>query len=166
MGKTVLRGLQSAVLWHHAPVRFLLPSLAFLVFTGLLPCPGADSTLALLRTLNSDTSEAKRLDALSQLEKSGPLEAAQIMRSITDTSPAIRAAMVRLGAPLSASDPELAVRLLALANDRAPQVQRQMLLALPSFTHPEARSAYRKLLDTARRSPNSELRAFAQSLPK
>jgi hypothetical protein len=147
-------------------VRFVLPFLTFFIFTGLLPCLRADSTLAVLRTLNSDTSEAKRLDALSQLEKSGPLEAAQILRSITDTSPAIRAAMVRLGAPLAAGDPELAVRLLALANDRAPQVQRQMLLALPSFTQPEARAAYRKLLETARRSPNTELRAFAQSLAK
>ena len=153
-------------MWHDDGVRFLLPSLAFFVFTGLLPCPGSDSNLAQLRTLNSDTSEAKRLEALKQLEKSGPLEAAQILRSITDTSPAIRAAMVRLGAPLAAGDPELAVRLLALANDRAPQVQRQMLLALPSFTQPEARAAYRKLLETARRSPNTELRAFAQSLAK
>jgi len=146
-------------------VRPLLLFIASLLFTGLLPCPGADSQLSLLRTLNSDPSEAKRLDALSQLEKSGPLEAAQILRSITDTSAAIRAAMVRLGAPLSAGDPELAVRLLALSNDRDPRVQRQMLLALPSFTHPDAKAAYRKLLESARRSANSDLRSFAQSLP-
>jgi len=146
-------------------VRPLLLFLASLLLTGLLPCPGADAHLALLRTLNSDPSEAKRLEALSQLEKSGPLEAAQILRSITDTSAAVRAAMVRLGAPLSAGDPELAVRLLALSNDRDPRVQRQMLLALPSFTHPDAKAAYRKLLESARRSANSDLRSFAQSLP-
>ena len=146
-------------------MRTLLLFLASFALAGLLPCPGADSQLALLRTLNSDSSEAKRLAALSQLEKSGPLEAAQILRSITDTSPAIRAAMVRLGAPLCGGDPELAVRLLALSNDRAPQVQRQMLLVLPSLTQPEARTAYRKLLETARRSASPELRAFAQSLP-
>jgi hypothetical protein len=146
-------------------VRLHLLFLAFFVFAGLLPCPGADSPLALLRTLNSDSSEAKRLEALSQLEKSGPLEAAQILRSITDTSPAIRAAMVRLGAPLSSGDPELALRLLALSNDRAPQVQRQMLVVLPSLTHPDARAAYRKLLEAARRSASPELRAYAQGLP-
>ena len=146
-------------------MRTLLLFLVSFALTGLLPCPGADSNLALLRTLNSDSSEAKRLAALSQLEKSGPLEAAQILRSITDTSPAIRTAMVRLGAPLCGGDPELAVRLLALSNDRAPQVQRQMLLVLPSLTQPEARTAYRKLLETARRSASPELRAFAQSLP-
>jgi hypothetical protein len=145
-------------------VRLHLLSLASFLFAGLLPCPGADSHLALLRTLNSDSSEAKRLDALSQLEKSGPLEAAQILRSITDTSPAIRAAMVRLGAPLSIGDPELALRLLALSNDRAPQVQRQMLVVLPSFTHPDARAAYRKLLETARRSASPDLRAYAKGL--
>ncbi len=146
-------------------MRLHLLFLAFLVLAGLLPCPGAESPLTLLRTLNSDSSEAKRLEALSQLEKSGPLEAAQILRSITDTSPAIRAAMVRLGAPLSSGDPELALRLLALANDRAPQVQRQMLAVLPSFTHPNARAAYRKLLETARRSASPDLRAYAQGLP-
>lgn len=146
-------------------MRTLLLFLASFALAGLLPCPGADPHLALLRTLNSDTSEAKRLDALSQLEKNGPLEAAQILRSLTDTSAVIRAAMVRLGAPLCGGDPELAVRLLALSNDRAPQVQRQMLLVLPSFPQAEARAAYRKLLETARRSPSPELRAFAQSLP-
>ena len=146
-------------------MRLHLLFLASFLFAGLLPCPGADSTQALLRALNSDSSEAKRLDALRQLEKSGPLEAAQILRSITDTSPAIRAAMVRLGAPLSSGDPELALRLLALSNDRAPQVQRQMLVVLPSFTHPDARAAYRKLHETTRRSANPDLRAYAQGLP-
>jgi hypothetical protein len=73
--------------------------------------------------------------------------------------------MVRLGTPLCAADPELALRLLALSNDRAPQVQRQMLLSLPSLSHPDAKTVYRKLLENARRSPNSELRALAQSLP-
>jgi hypothetical protein len=158
-------GFLRTIFWHGSGVRTLLLCFSFLTLAGLLPCAGADSHLALLRILNSDTSEAKRLDALSQLEKSGPLEAAQILRSITDTSPAIRAAMVRLGAPLCGADPELAVRLLALSNDRAPQVQRQMLLLLPSITHPDARTAYRKLLETARRSASPELRTFALGLP-
>ena len=147
------------------PVRLLLLFLSSFALAGLLPSRGADSPPALLSTLNSDPSEAKRLDALRQLEKRGPLETAQILRSLTDTSPAIRAAMVRLGAPLAAGDPELALRLLALSNDRAPQVQRQMLLVLPGFTHTEAGAAYRKLLESARRSSNPALRAFAQGLP-
>jgi hypothetical protein len=146
-------------------VRTLLLFLAALTLTGLPPCPAAEPNLGLLRTLNADPSESKRLEALKQLEKAGPLEAVQITRSIADTSPAIRAAMVRLGAPLCAADPELALRILALANDRSPQVQRQMLLSLPSITHPDAKAAYRKLLENARRSPNPELRALAQTLP-
>ena len=165
LSKPALYGFQNLFLWHDAGVRTLFLFLASLTLTGLLPCPGADPNLALLRTLNADPSETRRLEALKQLEKSGPLESAQILRSIADTSPAIRAAMVRLGAPLCAADPELALRLLALANDRAPQVQRQMLLVLPSLAHPDAKATYRKLLENARRSPNPELRALAQTLP-
>jgi hypothetical protein len=161
----VLFSFLCAIFWHVRGVRILLLFVSTLALSGLLPCAGADSHVALLRILNSDPSEAKRLDALGQLEKNAPLEAAQILRSITDTSPAIRAAMVRLGTPLCGSDPELALRLLALANDRAPQVQRQMLLALPSLTHPNARTVYRKLLETARRSTSPELRTLAQGLP-
>jgi hypothetical protein len=145
------------------PSLVLLQTLLFLA--GLFHAQGSDSNPALLRVLNSDPSEAKRVEALRQLEKNGPLEPAQILRSIADTSPVIRAAMVRLGAPLCAGDPELALRLLALAYDRTPQVQRQMLLSLPSLSHPEAKTVYRRLLGNNRRSPNPELRALAQSLP-
>ena len=158
-------GFNSPILCHHFVVRPLLLFLVALGLTGFFPCTAADPNLALLRTLNSDPSETKRIEALKQLEKSAPFEPAQILRSIADTSPVIRAAMARLGTPLCANDPELALRLLALSNDRAPQVQQQMLRSLPSLPHPDAKAAYRKLLESARRSPNSELRALAQSLP-
>lgn len=162
----MLHGFQRPYLCHHTAVRpFLLLLQTSLFLAGVLPCPGSDSNPALLRVLNADPSESKRLEALRELEKSGPLEPAQILRSIADTSPAIRAAMVRLGTPLCAGDPELALRLLALANDRTPQVQRQMLLSLPSLSHPEARAVYKKLLANGRRSTNPELRALAQGLP-
>lgn len=160
-----LRGFQRPYLCHHLNVRSLRLLLqASLLLAVVISCPGSDSNVGLLRVLNSDPSESKRLEALKQLETSGPLEPAQIQRSITDTSPAIRAAMVRLGTPLCAGDPELALRLLALANDRTPQVQRQMLLSLPSLSHPEAKAVYSRLLEKCRRSTNPELRSLAQGL--
>ncbi len=162
----MLRSFLHPYLWHHTGVRsFFLLLQTWLFLAGLFSAQGSDSNLALFRVLNSDPSESNRIEALRQLEKNGPLEPAQIQRSIADTSPVIRAAMVRLGTPLCAGDPELALRLLALSYDRTPQVQRQMLLSLPSLSHPEAKTVYRKLLGNCRRSTNAELRAFAQSLP-
>lgn len=135
-----------------------------LLFAGSAVCAAAEGRTALLRTLNTDSSEQKRLGALAELEKDGPLEASQISRSITDTSPSIRAAMIRIGAPLAASDPDLELRLIALAHDRSPEVQLQMLKTLPSLRHASAKAAYRKLLASARRSADASLKAYALAI--
>jgi hypothetical protein len=92
-------------LWHDSGERILLLFLAALTLAGLPTCRVAEPNTALLRTLNPDPSESKKLEAITQLEKAGPLEAVQIKRSIADTLAVIRAAMVRRGAPLRAADP-------------------------------------------------------------
>jgi hypothetical protein len=129
-----------------------------------LPCCADESRVQFLRTLNTDPSEPKRLSALAELEKGAPLESTQITRSITDTCDKIRAAMIRLGAPLAATDPDLELRLIALAHDRSPVVQLQMLKTLPTLKHPSAAVAYRKLLAAARLSTDTKLKSYASSL--
>jgi len=119
-----------------------------------------------LRVLNTDQDEAKRIEAMRLLEKMGGIDALQIARSICDTSPAIRAAMVRLGSRMAATDPELELRLIALANDRSPLVQAQMLKSLPLFPSARASAAFQKLLSTALTAKDPSLRALAESLTK
>jgi hypothetical protein len=116
--------------------------------------------------LNTDSSEANRLAALQSLERDGGIDTVQVLRSICDTSPAIRAAMVRIAAPLVATDPELELRLIALANDRAAIVQIQMLKSLPSFPSARAADAFQKLVAKSLRSSDQTLRALAESLSK
>ena len=130
---------------------------------GNPPLPGAEAPEALMRILNSDPSEKVRLEALSKLEKGNGLDVRQISRSIADTSAKVRAAMVRLGAPLAANDPDLELRLIALSFDRTPEVQRELLKALPGFKHPSAKSAFRRVLQNARQSSDSSLQKLARS---
>jgi hypothetical protein len=119
-----------------------------------------------LRVLNTDQNDAKRLEAVQLLETMGVLDAPQIVRSICDTSPAIRAAMVRLGSRMAETDPELELRLIALANDRSPLVQAQMLKSLPRFPSARAAAAFQKLLAAALTAKDPSLRALAESLTK
>jgi len=120
----------------------------------------------LLRVLNTDPSEAKRLEALGLLETAGGISAQQVMRSICDTSPAVRAATLRAGTGMAASDAELEIRLIALANDHSPLVRAQMLKSLPQFPSARAAAAFQKLLATAIFSKDPGLRALAESLKK
>lgn len=141
-----------------------------LIFLALL-CLGdarasTEGAGPLLRILNTDQSETKRLEALGALEKTGGIDAQQIARSICDTSARIRAAMVRLGTQMAADDPELELRLIALANDKSPVVQVQMLKSLPLLRSPRAAAAFRKLLETALKAKDAELRSLAESLQK
>ncbi len=140
--------------------------LASSLHAGAPAAPQAESPAPLLRILNSDPSETKRLDALAQLERTRSVDAQQIARSICDTSPAIRAAIVRIGAGLALNDPELQLRLIALSNDRSPLVQAQMLKTLPTFPSARASDSLRKLLIAAARSEDPDLRSLAESLNK
>lgn len=126
----------------------------------------SDGNSTLLQVLNEDQSEAKRLEALHALEKTGGIDARQILRSICDTSAAIRAEAVRLGTRMAALDPELELRLVALANDRTSIVQIQMLQSLPQFPSARAAAAFDRLLTAALNSKNAELRSLAESLKK
>ena len=118
----------------------------------------------LLRVFNTDPVEQNRLDALSQLEKGTAIDSKQITRSICDTSPAIRAAMIRLGTSLAAQDPDLESKLLALAHDPQPKVQMQLLKSLPAFSSPKAAEIHRKLLHKGLQSSDKALRSLAESL--
>ena len=120
----------------------------------------------LLKTLNSDASEKKRLEALQHLERGGGIDAQQLLRMICDTSPAIRAAAVRIGSPMVVSDPELELRLIALSNDRSPLVQEQMLKSLPGFPSQRAAAALQKLISNCRKSTDPRVSSLADSLGK
>jgi hypothetical protein len=121
---------------------------------------------ALLHILNTDQSDAKRLEALRALEKTGDMDAPQILRSICDISPVIRAEAVRLGTRIAAADPELELRLVALANDLTSVVKVQLLKSLPYFPSVRAAAAFQKLLAEALVSKDAKLRAQAEALRK
>ena len=126
----------------------------------------SEGKAALQQVLNTNQSEAKRLEALHALEKMGGIDVQQITRSICDTSPTIRAEMLRLGTALATTDPELELRLIALANDRTPIVQKQILKSLPQFPSARAAAAFEKVLATALKSKDSGVRSLAESLRK
>ena len=147
-------------------LRFFYRSLIVLMLPIAAMKAASDGAGPLLRVLNTDQSEVKRLEALRALEKTGGIDVQQILRSICDTSPAIRAEVIKLGTHMAVSDPELEMRLVALANDRAPIVKMQMLKSLPQFPSPRAGTAFQKLLADALGSKNTELRLLAESLRK
>lgn len=146
------------------PSLFITLVLATLPLAEVNAAPEGKS--ALQQVLNTNQSEGKRLEALQALEKTGEIDAPQIIRSICDTSAVIRAEMVRLGTPLATTDPELELRLIALANDRTFIVQKQMLKSLPQFPSARAATAFQRVLATALKSKDSELRSLAESLRK
>ncbi len=141
-------------------LRFLIPFLLVSVsgFGASEPVEG------LLKTLNSDASETKRIEALAKLERNAVVDARQVLRSICDTSPAIRAAAVRIGSSMAGTDPELELRLIALANDRSPLVQAQMLKSLPLFPSKRAAAAFKKLMAASLQSSDAQVKALAESL--
>lgn len=144
---------------------FFLFTLLALPLFALIQAAAAES-VPLLRVLNTDPSEAKRLEALGLLETAGGISAQQVMRSICDVSPAVRAATVRAGTEMALGDAELEIRLIALANDHSPLVQAQLLKSLPQFPSARAAAAFQKLLATAISSKDPGLRALAESLKK
>ena len=100
----------------------------------------------LSHVLNTDGDDQKRLNALRQLEETSPPDAKQITRSLADTSPEIRAEVIRLALPLIAADDELQIRLLALANDRTESVRLQLLKFIRHFNHPSAKKSLLRIL--------------------
>ncbi len=122
------------------PFQTALLALLFLCLHGFLHAVSQDN--ALIQTLNSNSDESRRLDALHQLEKAGTLTAIHITRSITDISPNIRAESLRIGKGFAAQDPDLMVRLMALANDRSPIVRIEVMPFLLSINHPKARALF------------------------
>lgn len=124
------------------------------------------SRQAALKTINTDLSEANRLEAFNRLEQTGGLDANQISRSICDTAPALRAAALRAGEAFAGKDADLELRLLALCNDHAAQVQLQLLESLPKFHHPKAAPALRSLLAKLQASSDANVRAAAEAAAK
>ena len=104
------------------------------------------SPAELARTLNTDRDDQKRLDALRELEKTSPLDSKQIMRSLADTSAAIRTEIIRLALPLIPDERELQIRLLALSNDRSESVRLQLLKSIPHFNHPSTQKSLLRIL--------------------
>lgn len=103
----------------------VLAALLLAIIQGSLAAPNPD----LQRILNTDPSESARLAAFERLIEAG-IDAPQLIRSITDVSPRIRATALRVGAPMASHDPELELRLLALAHDKSTEVRVQFLSCL------------------------------------
>jgi hypothetical protein len=104
------------------------------------------STAELVRILNTDGDDQKRLTALQLLEKTSPLDSKQITRSLADTSAEIRTEVIRLALPLLPEDQELQIRLLALSNDRSESVRLQLLKSIRHFSHPSKKKSLLRIL--------------------
>jgi hypothetical protein len=117
------------------------------------------SAAELVRILNTDGDDQKRLAALHSLEKTSPPDAKQITRSLADTSPEIRVEVIRLALPFLAGDPELQIRLLALCNDRSEAVRLQLLKFIRHFSHPSKQKSLLRILTLQVVSPEGALAA-------
>jgi hypothetical protein len=113
------------------------------------------SKAELLRLLNTAQEEAPRLAALRKLEASGAVDAPLLMRCLTDTSPRVRAEVLRIGKPWLTTDPELELRFLALVHDRSPIVRQELLKTLPAMTSERARATWIPLLKKEIDSPGT-----------
>jgi hypothetical protein len=158
-------------MWHALFVaRFL--SLLFLFTFCASPSRSAlaqqtDPTRqAALKTLNTASSEADRLEAFVLLEQTAALDSKQISRSLCDTAPALRAAALRVGEGFAKGDIELELRLIALNHDRSALVQLQLLKSLPNFTHPTAAIALKKVVQTLLKSSVPAHRSAAEAVAK
>ena len=119
---------------HRSP-SILFGHLCFILFFVLLssplyPNPPASpvlpqslSTPELQRILANSLQLTERLDAFNQLQSSNALDTPTILQCITDISPDIRLKALQAGLPIAPSNPELALRLSALANDLSPKVR-------------------------------------------
>jgi len=150
--------------------RSLFPLLLFVFCVSQAPEAFAQqpetSRQAAFKTLNTDPSEVRRLEAFVLLEQTGALDAKQISRSICDTAPALRAAALRAGEAFAKEDTELELRLIALNHDHSAPVQLQLLKSLPNFTHPTAAIALKKVVQALLKSPDSALRSTAEAAAK
>lgn len=133
----------------------LIASILALSPLGSQPVLAASPLAELQKTLNSAPDESQRLTAFSKLEASGALDAQQIIRSITDTSPLIRANALRVGTSIATQDPELELRLLALAHDRSSPVRLQLLASLPKLPSPKSSALFLQVLSAEIENPNS-----------
>ncbi|MEI6714138.1 MAG: hypothetical protein WCO60_10325 [Verrucomicrobiota bacterium] len=137
-------------------MRSTAPLLAsILALSPLCPQPSlaASASAELQKALNSAPEESNRLTAFSKLEAAGTLDAQQIIRSITDTSPLVRAQALRVGTALAVQDPELELRLLALAHDRSAPVRLQLLSSLPKLPNPKSNVLFLQVLSAEIENP-------------
>ena len=166
-----VRSFNVCGMWHAPSVaRFLFLLLLFIICVFQSPSAFGQQSeptrQAALKTLNTDLSEAARLEAFVLLEKTGALDSKQISRSLCDTAPALRAAALRVGEGLAQGDTELELRLIALNHDRSALVQLQLLKSLPNFSHPTAATALRKVIQTLLKSSDPAHRSAAEAAAK
>jgi hypothetical protein len=100
-------------------------------FVGALHAASPNGTL--IQSVNTDPDPIRRLQALKTLQQNGDLDARQIARSLTDTSPAIRAEIIQCAAPFLREDTELQRKILALGNDKSAVVRLTLLRNLALF---------------------------------
>lgn len=113
------------------------------------------SPAALLHTLNTEPNPKDRLQALQTLQKMGLLDTKQIARSLADTSPAIRCAVLDLAPSFFREDEELQRKLLALCYDKSPEVRLRLLKHLPFFAPARTAKPLGRILTVQSASPEA-----------
>jgi hypothetical protein len=149
----IRRGLWRVVLWRTAC--FCACWGAFAVCQPKAAAAGPATASSLQQTLNTDPNPGERLQALQTLQRNGLLDSKQIARSITDTSPAIRSAVIEMSAPFLPEDEELQRKILALCNDKSGDVRLRLLKSLPLFSPERTAKALARILTAQSRSPES-----------
>ncbi|MCK6500522.1 MAG: HEAT repeat domain-containing protein, partial [Nitrospira sp.] len=123
----------------------------------LLERPDPAAIPALRNVLRTSSRPKARLQALGTLGALGRIETADLLRSLNDPHPSIRASGLQWAeSHLSSPQPpsELKSRALSLVSDPAPEVRLQAAFSLGEWSDPHA---VRALLSLAESSPSDDL---------
>ena len=106
----------------------------------------------LKKAVASAKTPLARLHALWTLEGLEKVDAATLTPALSDIDTRVRAAAIRLAEPLLKTDAKLAASVLAMVQDKAADVQHQLLCTLGDIATPQATAATVALLAAASES--------------
>ncbi len=123
----------------------------------------ADAVPFLARLFEESTSPLARVHALWTLDGMGKLDPSLITRALDDPVAGVRENAIRLSEPYLAKAPELARKLMQMADDPDPKVRFQLLCTLGFLDSPEATVAQNKLLADGVEDPWMQVAALSAS---
>lgn len=118
-----------------------------------------------LRKVASSADPRVRVQAIATLELLGGLTADLLAEALTDPHPQVRRHAARRAVPRVAENPELADRLLALADDADPEVQLELAAALGDWPDPRAAHALARLALRDRDDPWQRAAVLSSATP-